>query len=99
MSGGFAYVLDLDPAVVNPELVDVAPVPADEVGRLRGIVERHRELTGSVVAESLLADWPAAIGRFNAIIARDYARVLEATRQAQAEGRDVNEAIMAAAKR
>jgi glutamate synthase (NADPH/NADH) large chain len=56
-------------------------------------------LTGSTVAAALLADWPTALDRFSAIVPRDYRRVLEATRQAQAAGEDVDAAIMAAARR
>ncbi len=99
MSGGHAYVLDLDPVRVNAELVDCAAVPAEESARLRAVVAEHAELTGSVVAARLLEDWPAAVARFTAVIARDFARVQEATRKAIAEGRDVDEAVMAAAKR
>ena len=99
MSGGHAYVLDLDPALVNPELVDVAAVPHPERAALLGLVQRHHEETGSAVAAALLADWAAALPRFSAVVARDYARVLEATRLARAEGRDVDEAVMAAAQR
>ena len=98
MSGGRAYVLDLDGALVNRELVDTAAVPAEELVTLRALVQAHADATGSAVASALLADWAAAGARFTAVIARDYARVLEATRLAQAEGRDVDEAVMAAAR-
>ena len=98
MSGGEAFVLDLEPALVNRELVDLAPLDDDTAPRLRGWLERHRALTGSAVADELLRDWPAARSRFTSIVARDYARVMEATSRAQAEGRDVDEAVMAAAR-
>ncbi len=97
MSGGYAYVLDLDPELVNRQLVDVAAVSDEERPALRALVERHAELTGSPVAAALLNDWGRAARRFSAIVARDFARVLAATREAQAQGRDVGEAIMAAA--
>ena len=98
MSGGLAFVLDLDDRLVNPGTVDVEPVPEEYAGQLRGIVAGHAELTGSAVAAGLLADWPAALGRFSLIMPRDYRRVLQATRQARAEGRDVDDAVMAAAQ-
>jgi glutamate synthase (NADPH/NADH) large chain len=50
------------------------------------------------VAGALLADWPAAVARFSAVVPRDFARVVEATRRAEVEGTDVDEAVMAAAK-
>jgi glutamate synthase (NADPH/NADH) large chain len=98
MSGGLAYVLDLDPAAVNPAMVDLEPVSPDDAEALRALVGCHRDETGSPVAAALLADWPAAVRRFTAVVPRDYKRVLEATRRAEADGRPVDEAIMEAAR-
>jgi glutamate synthase (NADPH/NADH) large chain len=98
MSGGYAYVLDLDPSLVNTEMVDVEAVPADESERLRSIVASHAAYTESAVAAELLADWPAALARFSAVVARDFRIVIEATRRAEAAGEDVDEAVMAAAR-
>ena len=97
MSGGHAFVLDLDPRVFNRELADIEPVAGEQAEQLRSIVVRHAELTGSTVATELLADWPAAVARFSAIVPRDYKRVLEATKRARATGEDVDTAVMAAA--
>ena len=98
MSGGVAYVLDLVPGRVNPEMVDIEPLSGEDAEALRGLLVRHQELTGSAVAGALLADWPAARLRFSTVLPRDYKRVLEATRQARATGRPVEEAIMEAAR-
>jgi glutamate synthase (NADPH/NADH) large chain len=98
MSGGLAYVLDLDPDQVNGAMVDVEPVSGSDAGKLRSIVERHAAETGSPVAAALLADWQAALTRFSAVVPRDYKRVLEATRLAEQTGRPVDEAIMDAAR-
>ncbi|HEY7050002.1 MAG TPA: glutamate synthase large subunit [Jatrophihabitantaceae bacterium] len=98
MSGGVAYVLDLDPTLVNGELVDVGPLGGEDALALRAVLEQHAALTASTVAAALLADWPAALDRFTAIVPRDYRRVIEATRQAEAAGEDVDEAVMAAAR-
>jgi glutamate synthase (NADPH/NADH) large chain len=98
MSGGTAFVLDLVPGRVNRELVDLeAPTEAD-LEMLHRVVARHRELTGSTVAASLLGDWPRRSRAFTKIMPRDYRRVLEAVRLANAEGRDPDEAIMEAAR-
>jgi glutamate synthase (NADPH/NADH) large chain len=97
MSGGYAFVLDLDRAQVNPELVDVEPVAPDFADLLHGIVAAHAEYTDSPVAAGLLADWDAALRRFSHIVPRDYRRVLEATERARANGEDVDIAVMAAA--
>ncbi|HWE88782.1 MAG TPA: glutamate synthase large subunit [Pseudonocardiaceae bacterium] len=98
MSGGVAYVLDLDPEQVNPEMVDLQRPPADDLRWLREAVTRHQELTGSTVAASLLGDWTRRASGFTKIMPRDYQRVLEAERIARAQGRDVDEAIMEATR-
>jgi glutamate synthase (NADPH/NADH) large chain len=98
MSGGYAYVLDLDASLVNGELVDVEPLSDEDGARLRAIVDAHVAFTDSAVGAALLSDWSRATGRFSAIVARDFRRVLEATRQATAAGEDVDAAVMAAAR-
>ncbi len=97
MSGGVTYVLDLDPSLVNPGMVELEEITAEESERLRGIVTKHRDETGSAVAETLLADWDHTAGRFSKIMPRDFKRVLAAKAAAERDGRDVDEAIMEAA--
>ncbi|WP_438861831.1 glutamate synthase large subunit [Nocardioides malaquae] len=92
MSGGYAFVLDLDPIRVNHELVDLSPVEGERVAELEAIVREHLEETGSTVAEELLADWPASVGRFTEVMPRDYRRVLVARAEALAEGLDEDQA-------
>ena len=88
MSGGIGYFLDLDPTLLNIEMVD-ALVPSDaDLELLRKLIIRHREETGSDVAESLLADWHVAARRFTKVLPRDYARVLAAREEAESEGLD-----------
>ncbi len=94
MSGGTAFVLDLSPTRVNPELVDLTPLTDEEQETLRTLVEKHAAETGSAVAERLLKDWPAAVERFTAVVPRDYKRVMELIRTAEAAGRNVDEAVM-----
>jgi glutamate synthase (NADPH/NADH) large chain len=98
MSGGYAYVLDLDVQLVNRELVDIADVDAVAAARLREVVGAHARYTGSATAAALLSDWPRTLGRFSAIVPRDFRRVLEATARAEADGADVDSAVMAAAR-
>jgi glutamate synthase (NADPH/NADH) large chain len=96
MSGGIAYVLDLPEHRVNREMVDLDPVDqGDDAKFLREVVERHYGETGSAVAARLLSDWDTS--RFTKVMPKDYKRVLSAASQAEREGRDVDEAVMAAA--
>jgi glutamate synthase (NADPH/NADH) large chain len=89
MSGGVAYVLDLDESRVNRELVDISPLRASDVDVVRDLLERHREHTGSSVASRLLEQWESARGRFSLILPRDYQRVLDVRAAAEAEGLDL----------
>jgi glutamate synthase (NADPH) large chain len=95
MSGGIAYVLDLPEIRVNMEMVDLEQVDEDDAKFVREVAERHYAETGSAVAARLLADWDP--GRFTKVMPKDYKRVLSAASEAEREGRDVNEAVMAAA--
>jgi glutamate synthase (NADPH/NADH) large chain len=94
MSGGTAFVLDLLSTRVNPELVDLAPLTPDEQDALHTLVEKHLTETGSAVAERLVKDWPSAVERFTAVVPRDYKRVMELIRTAEAAGRNIDEAVM-----
>ncbi|MCF6390583.1 glutamate synthase large subunit [Mycobacterium sp. MBM] len=98
MSGGIAFVLGLDPAKVNTEMVDLQRLDPEDLSWLHDVVARHAQLTASTVADSLLADWPRRSAQFTKIMPTDYERVLRATRMAKAEGRDVDTAIMEASR-
>jgi glutamate synthase (NADPH/NADH) large chain len=98
MSGGVAFVLNLDERQVNPAMVDLLPPDAADLTWLKQTVSRHHELTGSTVAASLLGDWPRRSAAFTKVLPRDYRRVLEAANAARADGRDVDDAIMEAAR-
>jgi glutamate synthase (NADPH/NADH) large chain len=91
LSGGTAYVLDLDASLVNPEMVELRPVDGPDVtdearAALHDLVRRHHQETGSTVAEQLLGDWERALGRFTEIMPVNYRKILEAQGQAAAEG-------------
>ncbi len=98
MSGGIAYILDLARHRVNTEMVALESLDETDIEFLRRIVGEHKDETDSAVAASLLADWDNAVHRFTKVMPLDYKRVLEASAKAEAEGRDVMEAIMEAAR-
>ena len=76
MSGGIAYLLDADPAMVNMDMVDVEPIEQSDVRYLTGLLGSYHAETGSAVAAELLADWAAATARLRQVMPRDYRRVL-----------------------
>jgi len=98
MSGGTAFVWRLDKSRVNPELVELEPLSDEEQVTLRTLVERHFAETDSAVAEYLLKRWSEAVEEFIAVVPRDYKRVMEAIRTAEAAGRDIDEAVMEVAR-
>ncbi len=88
MTNGTAYVLDEAdefPARYNPELVRIARVEAPEdAQRLRGLIERHLELTGSRRAAEILARWDEVLPRFFKVIplpAEAIARTIEVAKR------------------
>jgi len=81
MSGGIAYVYDgrgdFSARRCNKASVDLEPLvePAD-VDRVRGLLERHRDLTGSPRAAWVLEHWADAQPRFIKVFPHEYKRVL-----------------------
>jgi len=92
MSGGIAFVLDVDGDFkrrCNLGMVDLEPFDrAEDIGLVRGLIERHVQHTGSTYAAKILADWLGLQPRFVKVMPRDYKRVLAAEAHARAEGRE-----------
>ncbi|MFJ8886302.1 glutamate synthase large subunit [Streptomyces sp. NPDC102402] len=101
MSGGIAYVIDLDLDNVNTG--NIGAVEAlDDTDRqwLHDVVRRHQEETGSTVAQKLLADWDSSAARFSKIIPSTYKAVLAAKDAAELAGlseQETTEKMMEAA--
>ncbi|MFI9583137.1 glutamate synthase large subunit [Streptomyces sp. NPDC052236] len=102
MSGGVAYVIDLDPDNVNSgnlAAVETTLSDADKLW-LHDVVRRHYEETGSTVAAKLLAEWTLAVDRFSKIIPTTYKAVLAAKDAAELAGlseQETTEKMMEAA--
>ena len=96
MSGGRAFVLDLDERLVNPDMVDVLALPADQESNVQQMLTLFFTETGSVVAKGILDEWQEAKNRISLVMPRDYARVLAAMERAQRDGLDVDKVVMEA---
>jgi glutamate synthase (NADPH/NADH) large chain len=94
MSGGRAFVLDLNHAQVNQEMVDIIAVPNDQKEILRSLVSSFEVETGSTIAHELLSDWDKALSRISLVMPRDYARVLGAIEKANREGLPIDQYVM-----
>jgi glutamate synthase (NADPH/NADH) large chain/glutamate synthase (ferredoxin) len=79
-------------------MVGLQPLDPEDLTWLREVIARHARFTDSTVAMSVLSDWPRRSAQFTKVMPRDYERVLQATRMAKAEGRDVDAAIMEASR-
>ncbi|MFD4632186.1 glutamate synthase large subunit [Streptomyces sp. NPDC058284] len=101
MSGGIAYVIDLDRDNVNAgNAAAVEPLDESDKQWLHDVVRRHQEETGSTVAEKLLAEWDTAVQRFSRIIPTTYKAVLAAKDAAERAGlsqTEITEKMMEAA--
>ena len=104
MSGGIAYIYDPNdafPALVNYEMVELEPLDDADREWLRATVQRHRELTGSAVAEGLLHEWESAVESFRKVMPTDYRRVLGVMREAKEAGLsedETNDLVMEASR-
>jgi glutamate synthase domain-containing protein 3 len=78
MSGGFAYVLDLEGEFAkrcNMAMVDLEPV-TDADDELKRLIENHQRYTGSKRAAEVLAAWAQYRAKFVKVFPREYRRAL-----------------------
>ena len=94
MSGGMAFVLDLEESLVNTEMVDLLTLPAVHEDFVKSSLSNFFVESGSAVAKELLSEWDKSKSRFTLVMPRDYARVLEVMAKAQREGMPVDHAVM-----
>jgi glutamate synthase (ferredoxin) len=100
MSGGVAFVLDESGQFAqncNKEMVGLSRLENDaDVALVRGLIERHAQLTGSTRAERIMASWEEWRPKFVRVMPNDYRRVLEAQAKMRESGLSPEEAEMAA---
>ena len=94
MSGGAAYVLDLEPALVNIDAVRTGELSLDALDDddaevVERLLRRHLDETASPVAAQLLVDLAETRRRFTRVIPAQYVRVRRALAEAAAAGRDI----------
>ena len=96
MSGGIAYVYDpteVFASKVNYDMVDLDELDATDLDFLVDLIGRHRDLTGSTVADSILRSWDVAAGSFRKVMPRDYERVLAVIAASRAAGLDEEQTV------
>ena len=91
MSGGIAYVLDMNQdfiSKVNTEMVEISGLEdPTEIAYVRSLIEDHHHYTGSELAARVLLDFNRALPRFIKVLPTDYKRVMdeEAAKLAEAK--------------
>src|SRR4051812_13447391 len=86
MSGGVAYVLDDDGTFgerCNLGLVGFDEISESDAIELHGLIEEHRERTGSTVAARVLDDWETYLPKFVKVMPHDYKRALRERAEAE----------------
>lgn len=87
MSGGIAYVLDVDGTFrskVNPGMVELLGLDLDEDRNVvKQLLEEFAETTDSVVAKELLATWPEPCQQFVKVFPYEYQKALKAMKEEQ----------------
>jgi len=97
MSGGIAYVLDLDERYCNKAMVLLEKLQDEaEIKEVKEMISKHVEYTGSPLGKRVLADWDSNVSRFTKVIPVDYKRMLENIEKAHQAGLTGEEALMAA---
>ena len=89
MSGGLAYVLDdsgeFARTQCNRASVDLEALQdAEDIAKVRAMIERHRDLTGSPRAAWILENWETTLPKFIKIFPHELKRVQSALREKEA---------------
>ncbi|XP_026739897.1 glutamate synthase [NADH], amyloplastic isoform X2 [Trichoplusia ni] len=81
MSGGIAYVYDIDGSFsgkCNQEMVELLPLELqDDLDFVQQLLQEFVEYTGSIIAEEFLKTWPEPAKKFVKVFPYEYQRALK----------------------
>ena len=90
MSGGIAYVLDMDNRLymkVNKDMVNIERVTdKNDVQELKSMIQEHVAYTNSEVGKKILDNFKDYLPKFKKIIPEDYERMMAAIMQMEEKG-------------
>ena len=92
MSGGIAYVLNINVENVNAEMVELEELDASDEEFLTQILKDYVDETDSTIAKKLIQN--KDLSGFTKVMPREYKRVLLAQAQAKLDGTDPMQAVM-----
>ncbi len=91
MSGGIAYVLDVDgdfDYFCNKGLVDLTKIEdRDEEREVQEMIANHYKHTGSKLAEKILVNWEEYLTKFVKVIPFEYKKIMEEQKLAQIQSK------------
>jgi glutamate synthase (ferredoxin) len=102
MSGGIAYVLDLDQDLhvrTNYEMVMAERLVEQddiEIVGVKEMITKHAQYTNSSYAQNVLNNWDEYVTKFVKLIPKDYKRMLEAIDRVKKSGLTDDEAVLVA---
>ena len=97
MSGGIAYVYDLEPAKCNQDLVKLEDLTnPDEQLAVKTMLEKHVQSTNSALGKVLLENWDDTVTHITKVVPEAYEEMLDLIAAAEAEGHTDQKAHMIA---
>ncbi|HHP7231373.1 MAG TPA: glutamate synthase-related protein, partial [Xenococcaceae cyanobacterium] len=99
MSGGVAYILDEQGNFAtrcNTQMADIESLDEEDLETIYQMIQKHADYTNSQKAAKILSNWQKFAPKFVKVMPRDYKRVLQAIKQAIAEGLSGDDALNAA---
>jgi glutamate synthase (ferredoxin) len=97
MSGGIAYVYDLEPAKCNTAMVKLEELTDDtEIQFVKTMLEKHVASTDSNLGHMLLENWEETMTHLTKVIPEAYEEMVSLITAAEAEGHTSEEAHMIA---
>ncbi|MEP4077205.1 glutamate synthase large subunit [Haloferula sp.] len=102
MSGGVAYVYDIDGLFekrLNHDMVNLYRLVEcgdEDISLVKAEIETHVERTGSNRGREILANWDKELPKFLKVFPRDYERMLQCFKKVEEQGLSGDEAAMAA---
>ncbi|XP_068081055.1 uncharacterized protein [Anabrus simplex] len=98
MSGGIAYVLDVDGSFkskCNMEMVELLPLELEEdLAYVQGLLKEFQEKTGSLIAGDMLKTWPEPAKNFVKVFPYEYQRALRQLAEEAAKEKVATEPVM-----
>ncbi|SMN01324.1 Glutamate synthase [NADPH] large chain [uncultured Candidatus Thioglobus sp.] len=81
MSGGIAYVYNphktFNSMLSTGAMVDIDPFDDESEAELKQLIQKHYDLTGSQIAQRILADWNNALNDFVLVMPTEYKAALQ----------------------